>query len=97
VQQLREAGNILLDIHGQHEFQTLVTRSTGQRELLDAYGRTEPLSRKWASRIASGSRLLNAALELEGQGADRDARLVPAAYQAQELAALGCWPRSSTT
>jgi len=31
VQQLREAGNILLDIHGQHEFQTL-TRGAGQRE-----------------------------------------------------------------
>ncbi len=38
VQQLREAGNILLDIHGQHEFQSL-TRSAGQRDLLDAYGR----------------------------------------------------------
>src|SRR6266850_459584 len=30
---LREAGNILIDIHGQHEFQSL-TRSAAQRELL---------------------------------------------------------------
>src|ERR1700730_18915461 len=37
VQLLREAGNILIDIHGQHEFQSL-TRSTAQRVLLDGYG-----------------------------------------------------------
>src|SRR3979490_2646227 len=34
---LREAGNILIDIHGQHEFQSL-TRSAAQRELLDGCG-----------------------------------------------------------
>src|SRR5262249_22771218 len=32
VQSLRDAGNILIDIHGQHEFQSL-TRSGPQREL----------------------------------------------------------------
>src|SRR6266513_550702 len=37
VQLLREAGNILIDIHGQHEFQSL-TRSAAQRALLDGYG-----------------------------------------------------------
>ena len=36
VQLLREAGNILIDIHGQHEFQSL-TRSPAQRALLDGY------------------------------------------------------------
>ena len=36
VQLLREAGSILIDIHGQHEFQSL-TRSAAQRELLDGY------------------------------------------------------------
>ena len=33
-QLLREAGDILIDIHGQHEFQSL-TRSAAQRVLLD--------------------------------------------------------------
>src|ERR1700719_1630304 len=36
VQLLREAGNILIDIHGQHEFQSLM-RSAAQRVLLDGY------------------------------------------------------------
>ena len=33
----------LLDVHGQHEFQSLV-RGSAQRELLDRYGRLEPLA-----------------------------------------------------
>src|SRR3569833_2143089 len=37
LQLLREAGNILIDIHGQHDFQSLM-RSAAQRELLDGYG-----------------------------------------------------------
>src|SRR5215475_2419825 len=43
VQLLREAGNILIDIHGQHEFQSL-TRGAAQRELLDGYGSLTPLA-----------------------------------------------------
>ncbi len=88
VQQLREAGNILLDIHGQHEFQSL-TRSTGQRELLDAYGRHEAAAGEVGIAHRVWLKLLNAALELEAKARDRDARLSLARYQVQELAALG--------
>ncbi len=88
VQQLREAGNILLDIHGQHEFQTL-TRSVGQRELLDAYGRHEAAVGEVGIAHRVWLKLLNAALELEAKARDRDARLALLRYQAQELAALG--------
>jgi DNA repair protein RecN (Recombination protein N) len=35
--QLREAGELLVDIHGQHEHQSLL-RAAAQRELLDGYG-----------------------------------------------------------
>lgn len=35
--QMREAGEFLVDIHGQHQHQSL-TRAAAQRELLDAYG-----------------------------------------------------------
>ena len=54
--QLREAGEFLVDIHGQHEHQSLV-RAAAQRELLDAYGgleaaaaRTAELFRAWRRR-----------------------------------------------
>ena len=88
VQQLREAGNILLDIHGQHEFQTL-TRSTGQRDLLDTYGRHEAVVGEVEIAQRVWLKLLNAALELETKARDRDARLSLLRYQAQELTALG--------
>jgi DNA repair protein RecN (Recombination protein N) len=88
VQQLREAGNILLDIHGQHEFQTL-TRSAGQRDLLDAYGRHEAIVGEVEIAQRVWLKLLNAALELETKARDRDARLSLLRDQAQELAALG--------
>jgi DNA repair protein RecN (Recombination protein N) len=88
VQQLREAGNILLDIHGQHEFQTL-TRSAGQRDLLDGYGRHEAVAEEVEIAQRVWLKLLNAALELETKARDRDARLSLLRYQAQELNALG--------
>jgi DNA repair protein RecN (Recombination protein N) len=91
VQQLREAGNILLDIHGQHEFQTL-TRSTGQRDLLDTYGRHEAIVGEVEIAQRVWLKLLNAALELETKARDRDARLALLRYQAQELTALGLTP-----
>jgi DNA repair protein RecN (Recombination protein N) len=48
VAQLRELGEQLLDIHGQHAWQSL-TRPDAMRGLLDAYGQidTEPLALLW--------------------------------------------------
>src|SRR5690606_33159962 len=44
VQMLRDVAGFLLEVHGQHEFQSLV-RPAAQRDLLDAYGRLEERSR----------------------------------------------------
>src|SRR5215467_9643266 len=87
LQVLREAGSILIDIHGQHEFQSL-TRSAAQRELLDGYASLETL----ASQVGIAHRVwleqLNRTLELESKARDRDARLELTRYQVQELEAL---------
>ncbi|HXY97820.1 MAG TPA: DNA repair protein RecN [Steroidobacteraceae bacterium] len=87
VQSLRDAGNILIDIHGQHEFQSL-TRSASQRELLDAYGSLTALTSQVgiAHRVWLG--LLNRTLDLESKARDRDAKLDLLRYQVQELDAL---------
>ena len=87
VQLLREAGNILIDIHGQHEFQSL-TRGAAQRELLDGYARLEQAAGQVgiAHRVWLG--LLNRTLELESQARDRDAKLELLRYQVSELNAL---------
>src|SRR5262249_36120321 len=87
VQLLRELGNILIDIHGQHEFQSL-TRPAAQRELLDEYGRLEPAVGQVgiAHRVWLG--LLNRTLQLESQARDREAKLELLRYQVSELSAL---------
>jgi DNA repair protein RecN (Recombination protein N) len=88
LQVLREAVGELLDVHGQHEFQSLA-RPVAQRELLDGYGRlgaqlaaVRTACRHWQSTAEQ----LQA---LEGRSRDRDARLQLLRYQEGELAALG--------
>jgi len=87
VQLLREAGNILIDIHGQHEFQSL-TRSAAQRTLLDGYGSLTGLTTQVGTAHREWLELLNRTLELESKARDRDTRLELLRYQAQELQAL---------
>ncbi|MGH8218147.1 MAG: AAA family ATPase, partial [Steroidobacteraceae bacterium] len=74
VQLPRDVGSLLIEIHGQHEFQSL-TRATAQRELLDAYGRHVPLAGQVGIAHRVWLTLLNRTLELERQAHDRDARL----------------------
>src|SRR5438874_452368 len=87
VQLLREAGNILIDIHGQHEFRSL-TRSAAQRTLLDGYGSLTGLTTQVGTAHREWLELLNRTLELESKARDRDTRLELLRYQAQELQAL---------
>jgi DNA repair protein RecN (Recombination protein N) len=87
VQLLKDLGTILIDIHGQHEFQSL-TRGAAQRALLDDFGRHEGLAGQVeiSHRVWTG--LLNRMLDLEGKARDRDARLDLLRYQVRELEAL---------
>jgi DNA repair protein RecN (Recombination protein N) len=87
VQSLRDAGNILIDIHGQHEFQSL-TRSSQQRELLDGYGTLTALTSQVGIAHRVWLELLNRTLDLESKARDRDAKLDLLRYQVQELEGL---------
>jgi DNA repair protein RecN (Recombination protein N) len=91
LQQLREAGGLLIDIHGQHEFQSL-TRSAAQRVLLDEYGSLTELTAQVGIAHRGWLGLLNRTLELESKARDRDTRLELLRYQAQELEALHLKP-----
>jgi DNA repair protein RecN (Recombination protein N) len=84
---LREAGELLIDIHGQHEFQSL-TRERAQRELLDAYARHAPKVAAVADAHRAWQGLLSQAQSLEAAARDRQARLELLSYQVQELKAL---------
>ncbi len=87
LQQLRELGEMLVDIHGQHEHQSLMRRDM-QRQLLDSYGGHQELLDRMA-RLQQRWRELNDRLaKLQGAGQERDARLDLLRYHIQELEAL---------
>ena len=87
VQLLREVGVLLVDIHGQHEFQSLV-RPASQRELLDASGGLEALAGEVSGLQRVWLNLLNRTLDLESRVHDRDARAELVQFQVRELEAL---------
>ena len=87
MQSLRELGEQLVDIHGQHEHQSLL-RSGMQRQLLDAFGAHQPLLDKLSAMHADW-KAIDAELQgLYGDDAERDARLDLLRYQQQELQAV---------
>jgi DNA repair protein RecN (Recombination protein N) len=91
LQLLQELGDLLVDIHGQHEHQSLLQRNA-QREYLDDYAGHTPMLAELASlhkRWTNGARELEASLRAQ---AERETRLTLLRYQVQELEALKLTP-----
>ncbi|MCC7487741.1 MAG: DNA repair protein RecN [Burkholderiales bacterium] len=93
--QLRELGELLVEIHGQHEHQSL-TRAAAQRDLIDDYGglaeaasRVAALHREWGERRRRREESEAGAARAAGEREELE-------WQARELAALnpapGEWP-----
>src|SRR5690349_7492008 len=93
--QLREAGERLVDIHGQHQHQSLL-RPAAQRELLDAYGDLADAAMKVAGLYRSWQQRRQSRLALETNAAAFAAEREQLEWQARELEALkfsaGEWP-----
>ena len=88
---VRELGQLLIDIHGQQEFLSLMRRDA-QRGLLDAHGEHAALLAPVA-RLAKEHRALAAeATALRAAAAERDSRLELLRYQVRELEGLGLKP-----
>jgi len=87
LQQLREAGEFLVDIHGQHEHQSLA-RPAAQRELLDAYGGLAPCSARVAELYRAWQRRRESRLAFEGNAAAFAAERESLEWQVRELEAL---------
>jgi DNA repair protein RecN (Recombination protein N) len=87
MQSLRELGELLVDIHGQHEHQSLL-RSTVQRELLDSFGGHQDLLTETAATCKAWKTARQDLQSVLDDDADRDARLDLLRYQLQELEAL---------
>lgn len=91
LQSLKELGEKLLDIHGQHFHQSLGRRGV-QRDLLDHYGDLQALRASTENAYGEWQSLAGQARELEEAEADRASRLDLLAFQTQELEALALLP-----
>jgi DNA repair protein RecN (Recombination protein N) len=95
MQMLKELGEQLVDIHGQHEHQSLLRRDT-QMRLLDGYGQHDALLNETA-RLYGEWKTAHEQLErLRDAASDRDARLEMLRYQVNELDALKLAPDEVT-
>jgi DNA repair protein RecN (Recombination protein N) len=88
LQTLRRLGERLVEIHGQHEHQTL-TRPRIQREILDAHGRLQGRAAETAEAYAVWRELEQRLAELASRRAYREERLDLLRYQVRELETLG--------
>ena len=91
LQVLRQVAELLFDIHGQHEFQSLVRPAT-QRTLLDTYGQLESLTSQVRAEHSVWLALMNRSVELEAAASDRHSRLDLLRHHVQELDALQLKP-----
>ena len=87
IQMLRELGELLVDIHGQHEHQSLLKRDA-QRQLLDDYaGLGDDVAA--LGDVYSELRAIEERLEaLKRESTDRESRLELLRFQVNELQAL---------
>jgi DNA repair protein RecN (Recombination protein N) len=86
--QIREAGEHLVDIHGQHVHQSLL-RAAAQRDLLDAHAGTEALARETAEAYRAWHRLETLATEAQTRAAQREAERAQLEDEVGELGRLG--------
>ena len=89
--QLREIGDRLVDIHGQHAHQSLL-RTAVQRQVLDAHAGLVPLAREVAEAYRAWQQLAKARLDHETNAAARNAEREQLAWQVEELARLALGP-----
>ncbi len=88
IQMLRELGEYLVDVHGQHEHQSLLRREA-QRQILDDYAELEETVSVLSGHYHEMQSLHERLELLKQQTADREARVELLRYQARELDALG--------
>jgi DNA repair protein RecN (Recombination protein N) len=85
--QMKAAGEQLIDIHGQHEHQSLL-RASAQRALLDAQGGCEALALETAEAFRAWKRLQTLADEAEKNFAQREAERATLQDEVKDLKKL---------
>lgn len=84
---LRELGEMLVDLHGQHEHQSLLRREA-QRDLLDAFAQNSQLAKDVSEAYSSWKQCQQELAQLSQAKSERDDRLELLNYQVEELESL---------
>ena len=87
VQSLREIGESLIDIHGQHAHQSL-SKAKVQRELLDEFGSYQNLLNELQNTWQEWKQVNDQLDNFKTEGEDFEARLTLLSYQTEELEQL---------
>ncbi|MDH5518808.1 MAG: DNA repair protein RecN [Gammaproteobacteria bacterium] len=87
LQQIRQAGEMLIDIHGQHEHQSLMRRDI-QRRLLDDFASHNELLGQVREAYQVWFETENKLTELQSKSKDRNERVALLKYQVEELELL---------
>jgi DNA repair protein RecN (Recombination protein N) len=93
--QLRELGQLLVDIHGQHEHQRLLHREY-HRVLLDDYAQQAALAEQVRQQHSHWQKLSQSLRQLTDDSAEKTARTQLLSYQLEELAQLDLQPDELT-
>lgn len=88
LQDMRELGEMLVDIHGQHEHQSLM-KNPMQRQLLDDFAGNKSLLAELKSVYESWTSTRNKYEQLKNASDDRNDRIDLLRYQVEELEELG--------
>ena len=88
LQELRSLGELLVDLHGQHEHQSLLRRST-HIKLLDAFGDHQPLAEKVGNAFKRWHMLNNELSTLRNQQDQANQRRELLEFQLREYEELG--------
>ena len=86
-----DIGRRLVDLHGQHEYQTLLRRSE-QRRILDAYGGAQELAQRVSAAHAHWRASLRALDDLDSRRREAEQRKDFLRFQAEEIEKAGLKP-----
>ncbi len=85
---VRELGSLLMDIHGQHEYQQLL-KADAQRALLDSFGQLTELAKEVTGAYQQWQQVHEQLNQLTERQQDQSATIELLRFQRQELQSLG--------
>lgn len=96
LQSMKTIGELLIDVHSQHEHQSLLNKDN-HRQILDTFGQLEPLSQEVSEHYALWHKKERLLQQLQNNQSETQARLQLLQFQVEELDKLALQKDEITT